>query len=72
MAVNYGIRVVWGVPEKIMPVIGLPEGKARFRFRNTAPGKVFVKCKDGIRHFVLQDFKTHWGLIPQGENRKAK
>lgn len=71
---QYGIKVVYGVPEVICPVIGVPKGKARFRFRNTDVGRLFVRPPEGgIQHFVLTDNRDGtWGLMAQGMNLRPR
>lgn len=68
--VNRGIKVVWGVPTKFCPVIGLPAGRVRFRFRNTDVGRAFVRPPEGgLHHFALIDNRDGtWGLLAQGMN----
>lgn len=64
-----GIKVVWGVPKEIKPIIGLPSGKVRLRLRNTSVGRVFVHTTEGIHHFVILDNGETWGLMAQGRNQ---
>lgn len=67
--INIGLKPVWGIPNKALPIVGLPKGKARFRFRNNSFAKVFVKNQCGIAHYVLIDnLDGTWGLLPQGGN----
>ncbi len=69
MAVSFGVKVVFGVPEKILPLApSAPAGRRRFRFRNTSAARVRIKTEAGIQDFVLIDAGDHWGLLPQGRN----
>jgi hypothetical protein len=52
--------VVWGVPDKILEVEGLPDGKRRFRFRSMSPGRVIVLTETGAREFVLENLGDRW------------
>lgn len=69
MAVVYkGTKVVHGIPAEIKPIVGLPDGKRRFRFRNAHVGVVFVRTETTIEHFKLTDNGETWGVIAQGKN----
>ncbi len=63
-----GLKVVFGVPKTINPLVGAPHGKVRFRFRNNKCGCVFIRNECGVYHFVLLDQGDRWGLLPQGSN----
>ena len=65
------VRVVWGVPKDIRPIMGIPEGaRVRLRFRNTTFGKAFIKHGGTTSMYALRDDGPTWGLIPQGTNAK--
>lgn len=44
-----GLRVVWGIPTEIKPVVNAPPGKQRLRFRAKECGRVFIKTAQGTR-----------------------
>jgi hypothetical protein len=66
---QHGTKVVFGIPKAILPIVGLPEGKVRLRFRANGVGRVFVKTANSIRGFVLKDCGDHWeAAFEQGMN----
>jgi len=67
----FGTKVVYGMPNEIKPLDGLPSGaRVRFRFRNTDIGRVYVKHGAEITENILEDKGATWGLIPQGMNKR--
>lgn len=66
-----GTRIVWGIPKEQKPIMDLPEGKLRLRFRNNNWGKGFLKTSNGILHFALEDCGDYWKPIMQGANASA-
>ncbi len=67
------IRVVFGVPKEIKPIVNAPAGKQRLRLRNKCAAQLFVKTLEGIRHFVLVDDGDVWRVdyaLEQGRNKR--
>jgi hypothetical protein len=56
----FGPKLVFGVPVIIKPIVGLPPGKVKVRFRNTSVACVFIRGDYGIRQFYLEDKGDHW------------
>lgn len=68
--VYIGTKIVFGVQEP-KPIARAPEGRYRLRMRNTTIARLFVKTRDGIRKFVLEDKGNFWLAHPnleQGAN----
>lgn len=63
-----GLKIIWGVPEEIKPIVPTPQGKVRFRFRNKSFGRVYIKSGNIISEYALIDNGESWGLLPQGKN----
>jgi len=66
-----GRKIVWAIPPGIKPLENAPEGRRRFKFRNNGVGRVFIKTKTGVGHYILEDKGDVWGLIPQGVNQRV-
>ncbi len=61
MGVLMGIKVVYGIPETIKPIQGLPAGKARLRLRPWQDAKVFVKTGETItEHIIIENSDGSW------------
>ena len=54
------LLAVFGIPDEIKPIVGLPEGRARVRLRNEEFAQVFVKTPTGIRRFYISDVGLNW------------
>ena len=59
---NTGVKVIWGIPSKILPVTNVPFNfiSMKLRFRNKSEGKAYFLTEEGVRAFVLQDVGDHW------------
>ena len=69
--VTSGTRVVFGIPSQIPLIKNLPDGRVRFRFRNTRTARIYIKSENVVRCFVLEDCGDHWNCNPrliQGAN----
>ena len=62
--IQYGVKVVLGVPEKILLIQPSPKGIVRLRFRNYRAACAFVKNGNVIEQHFLQDCGDHWELMP--------
>jgi len=66
---QYGPKLVFGVPDRLQPIIPRLPGKMRIRLRNKDFAKVFFKTNEGIRCFCLEENGNHWTPIyEQGRN----
>ena len=54
------LLAVFGIPDEIKPIVGLPEGRARVRLRNEEFAQVFVKTPTSIRRFYISDVGCNW------------
>ena len=64
-----GFKPVWGIPEHLKALSGVPGGRHRLRFRSNQAGVIFIKTAVGIEQWILEDLGTHWRpLIRQGKN----
>jgi len=71
MFIQTGLRIVYGVPKSIKPIVCNVEGRQRLRLRNTDAARLFVKTPEGIRHFILKDEGDTWTVdlnLEQGRN----
>jgi hypothetical protein len=69
-----GLRIVWGVPEKWKPVVGLEQAKIRWRARPARALEGFVRSGAACRRFFARLDPTdpdRWHPQWQGENRAA-
>ena len=63
-----GQRIVFGIPTTIQPIMGLPPGQVRLRFRNNSFGRAYVRDQTGIRQFtILVADDGQWFVSPQVE-----
>lgn len=70
-----GRCVVWGIPDRIHPILDQPPGRIRFRFRHDAVGACFIQHEGVTRWFELW-YPEHgatkmdgpWGLLEIGAN----
>lgn len=60
MMIRKGLRVVCGLQEQLKPIAGVPEGKMRLRLRRDALAQLFVRTRDGLRTFLLEDRGDVW------------
>ena len=65
-----GIPMIWGIPNSIKPIDGLPPGKARFKFRKDRLGKVYVKTQEGLREYRIIGLPSYdrWTVMATGAN----
>ena len=69
---QYGIRVVWGIPDEILPLVQV-EGKYRLRFRANQLGKVYVRRWDGATWSgYLEVLGGKWWPRRDGLNTKVE
>lgn len=74
--VNTGVIAIYGVPERVLPLVGIPHGaRVRFRFRQGRLAQVFVRHNGDTSHAVPvipkgQTLKTatHWEILEVGRN----
>lgn len=67
--IQVGTKVVFGIPSKVCPIMGLPIGIRKYVFRNNKVAKVYVRNEYGISSHIIKDNGDNtWGLIPQGAN----
>jgi hypothetical protein len=53
------MNVVFGVQEPL-PLRGFPQGRYKIKMRNTDFARVFVRSKDGIREFCINEVNGYW------------
>ena len=68
-----GTAYIFGVPDEVKPIHGLPRGKMRLRLRHREWAKVFVRAENSIVGFHLVNCGSHWALGAKvGENHRAR
>jgi hypothetical protein len=65
-----GMKVVFGIPKSTVPIAGLPLGRVRLRFRNDDFARVFIRTKEGIRRFFIEDGGGQWFAHEEGRNTR--
>ena len=68
MAITIGKRIVFGLPDVILPMVGFPAGKTRFRFRNEQPAKAFTRTECGVKQFLIEVKDGKWEPLLVAEN----
>jgi len=54
----FNTPVVYGIPEKVLPVAGIPAGaKVKFRFRAAGFAKVFIFEKNRVSQHYIEEPK---------------
>ena len=62
-------KLVFGIPDRVLPIVGLPEGRSRLRLRNTSFASVWVRTEEGIKLFMLLEKDKKWHAVQeQGRN----
>ncbi len=60
--IQTGLKVVWGVPSERKPVdlTGFEGAKVKLRLRNRKPGRIFIRERDMVSEFILENCDTVW------------
>ena len=71
MAVQVGLKVVFGIPTVQKPIVGLPADvdKIKIRFRRGSLASLFFRTPEGVTQSYLRDDGETWVPFPLGHNR---
>lgn len=67
-----GIRVVWGIPDRMLPVFGAMPGRWRFRFRDGKLGKLYSRAGSETREYFLEVKHGKWIAHCRGINERRQ
>ena len=65
-----GMRMVFGIPDKVMPIANRPKGRVRYRFRRQSVARAFFRDENSTRGFIISEPVRGgpWVLIEEARN----
>lgn len=71
--IQYGTKIVWGLPTEKQKLTGIAKGSYRYYFRSGKAAKVFLRTANGVTENVIGiDENGAWYPIQTKQNFRVK